>query len=239
MARKGAQSGYALYDGVSGRAIVLELHASLVAHAHSETQIAFWLGGAPTLAHVGSQVFRYAEDTALAFNAHEMHDAVLEDDGRPSFFLAFMISKAWLDERRRATGHTYNFKSPRVPVDHRLREACWRVLDLIVSGAPRASIDEEVERLLNAAISASSNGAQAERRPSIPLLDRRLRAAIAYMREHVADKQTIDAIANGVGMLRAHLFALFREQLNTTPQVFCSTVRDEEAMLRLIDQGAT
>src|SRR3546814_5533296 len=64
-------------------------------------------------------------------------------------------------------------------------------------------------------------------------LDHRLRAAITYMREHVAEKITIEEIAGRVGLSRAHFFALFREQLNTTPQIFWSAVRVEEAMRRM------
>ncbi|CAN7755452.1 AraC family transcriptional regulator [Pseudorhodoferax sp. LjRoot39] len=66
-------------------------------------------------------------------------------------------------------------------------------------------------------------------------LDHRLRAAIAHMRAHVSDKATIDDIAGRVGLSRGHLFALFRDQLNTTPQVFWRAVRVEEAMRRVGD----
>src|SRR3546814_15791660 len=64
-------------------------------------------------------------------------------------------------------------------------------------------------------------------------LDHRLRAAITYMREHVAEKITIEEIAGRVGLSRAHFFALFREQLNTTPQIFWSAVRVEKARRRM------
>jgi hypothetical protein len=37
---------YALHEGAFGRAVVLELRDDLVAHAHAETQLALWLGGA-------------------------------------------------------------------------------------------------------------------------------------------------------------------------------------------------
>ncbi|EJL72545.1 AraC family transcriptional regulator [Variovorax sp. 2RAF20] len=48
---------------------------------------------------------------------------------------------------------------------------------------------------------------------------------------------TIDEIAAKVGLSRAHFFALFRDQLHTTPQVFWSGVRVEEAMRRDSDGG--
>src|SRR5690349_251584 len=54
---------YALYEGAFGTAIVLELRANLVPHAHSETQIAFWLGGSPVEARIGNEIVRYGDDT--------------------------------------------------------------------------------------------------------------------------------------------------------------------------------
>ena len=56
---------YALHEGAFGRAVVLELRDDLVAHAHGETQLAFWLGGARVEANVGSQVVKYGEQLAL------------------------------------------------------------------------------------------------------------------------------------------------------------------------------
>lgn len=232
---------YALYEGAFGTAIVLELRANLVPHAHSETQIAFWLGGSPVEARIGKEIVRYGDDTALGSNAYEMHDATLLDQSRPAYFLAFMISKAWLDNRRLVSGRPLILPSPRVPVNAELREACWRVLDLLVSGQEsRAKVDDEVQQLLVAAISASTAPAEAAgRRVIASCLDRRLRAAISYMRDHLTEKCTIDEVASKAGLSRAHLFTLFRDQLNTTPLVFWSAVKVEEAMVRLVTNRAS
>ena len=47
---------YALHEGGFGRAVVLELRDDLVAHAHAESQFAFWLGGASVEARLGDTV---------------------------------------------------------------------------------------------------------------------------------------------------------------------------------------
>ena len=52
---------YALHEGAFGRAVVLELRDDLVAHAHAETQLALWLGGARVEAHVGPHLVQYGE----------------------------------------------------------------------------------------------------------------------------------------------------------------------------------
>jgi AraC-like DNA-binding protein len=231
---------YALHEGAFGRAVVLELRDDLVAHAHAESQFAFWLGGARVEAHLGADVVAYSEDVALGTNAYESHDArLLDRSGSPAVFLVLYISKAWLDERRAASGRPFFFPSPRVPINAALRQACWRVLDIILSPhhEHRQRLETEVEALILTAIDASLAPVHPDAlRNRTPMLDHRLRAAIAYMREHVADPIAVEDVAGKVGLSRAHFFSLFRDQLNTTPQVFWSAVRVEEAIRLLVRQ---
>lgn len=227
---------YALHEGAFGTAVVLELRSNLVAHAHSETQLAFWLGGARASARVGSQIVDYSENVALGANTFESHDMTLQDNSGSCLFLAFMLSSQWLEGREKARGRAFRFPSPRIPIDAALRQSCWRVLDLILCAhEARAAVDDEVERLLEAAIHASSEQTSDSLSGVPAFIDHRLRGAIAHMREHVSEKATIDEIAAKVGLSRAHFFALFRDQLNTTPQVFWSAVRVEEAMRQVAD----
>lgn len=230
---------YALHEGAFGRAVVLELRDDLVAHAHAETQLALWLGGARVEGHVGSQAVAYDEHVALGTNAYESHDARLLDHSAPAVFLVLYIARPWLEERRAASGRTFAFSSPSVAIDDAVRQSCWRVLDRIVSPqlSEATDIDQEVERLLVAAIESSESPVDRPKlMPTGNVLDHRLRAAIRFMREHVAEPGSAEDVATMVGLSRAHLFAMFRDQLNTTPQVFWSAVRVEEAVRRLIDR---
>lgn len=226
---------YALHEGAFGTAIVLEARANLVAHAHSETQLALWLGGARACANVGNTVVAYGENVALGVNAFEAHDMVRMDGTGASLFLVFMLKKEWLDALSDAKERSFRFPSPHVPISAAMRRSCWRVLDLIISAADaRQAVDDEVERLLEAAIAASAIGVKATQAGgSVDSLDQRLRTAITHMRAHVSEKTSIDEIAAMVGLSRAHFFTLFKEQLHTTPQVFWSGVRVEEAMRRV------
>lgn len=229
---------YALHEGAFGRAVVLELRDDLIAHAHAEVQLALWLGGARVEGHVGSQPVPYSENLALGTNTYESHDARLLDRSGTAVFLVLYFAKPWLDERRAATGRPFRFAAPGVPIDAAVRQACWQVLDKIVAPLehPGADIDAQVEALLQAAIeSTAAPPTPGGLMPSTPTLDRRLRAAIAYMREHVNEPVVVEDVASQVGLSRGHFFALFRDQLNTTPQVFWSAVRVEEAVRRLVE----
>lgn len=229
-------AAYALHEGAFGTAIVLEAGANLVSHAHSETQLALWLGGVRACAHVGDDTVAYGENVALGVNAFEAHDMVLLDEPGSCLFLVFLISQPWLEAKAQESDRSFRFRSPAVYIDGALRRSCWRVLDLILAGGTsKEEIDTEVEMLLRAAIDGTRCNAR-NFTPTGPMLDHRLRKAIAHMRDHVGKKSGVDEIAAQVGLSRAHFFTLFREQLNTTPHVFWSGVRIEEAMRR-VSQG--
>ena len=234
---------YVLHEGSFGRALVFELRDDLVAHAHADSQLAVWLGGTRVESHVGGEVVTFGENIALGTNAYESHHVHLLDQGGTAIFLVLYISKEWLDSRRAATGRSFFFSSPAVPIDAAVRRGCWHVLDAIVSphgGSPKA-VDAEVEQLLLAAIASTQapTDDMARIAPTAPVLDHRLRAAIAYMREHVTEPLAVEEVASKVRLSRGHFFALFRQQLNTTPQVFWSAVRVEEAARRMVQQDAS
>ena len=228
---------YALHEGGFGRAVVLELRDDLVAHAHAESHFAFWLGGAPVEARLSDTVVRYSEDVALGTNEYESHDARLLDRSGPAIFLALYLSREWLERVRAESGRPFFFPLPRVPISAPLRRACWRVLDHILSQQQSQGdeIDREVEELVQTAIDATLAPVPPESLPKrTAMLDHRLREAIAYMREHVHEPLCAEEIAGRVGLSRTQLFTLFRDQLHTTPQVFWSAVRVEEAVRRLL-----
>jgi AraC-like DNA-binding protein len=239
-AKQKPDESYAVHEGAYGRTVVLELRNDLVAHAHAETQIAFWLGGSRSDARVVGQVVEYSEHTALGVNPYESHDAKLLDDAGPAIFLIFYINKDWLDKLRSESGRRFFFPNPQVPISQAVRQACWKVLDIVVSPfhESRESLNHEIEKLIVEAIDASMVPAKpVGLGTSAPLIDHRLRAAITYMREHVSDPVAVDDVAGKVGLSRAHFFALFRDQLNTTPQVFWSAVKVEEAIRRLAQRA--
>jgi AraC-like DNA-binding protein len=188
-------------------------------------------------ARLGDTVVRYSEDVALGTNEYESHDARLLDRSGPAIFLALYLSKEWLERVRAESGRPFFFPSPRVPISAPLRQACWRVLDGILSQqeSQRDEIDSEVEQLIQTAIDATLAPVPSESlQKRTAMLDHRLRAAIAYMREHVHEPLSVEEIAGRVGLSRTQFFTLFRDQLQTTPQVFWSAVRVEEAVRRLL-----
>lgn len=228
---------YALREGVFGRVVVLELRDDLVAHAHAETQFAFWLGGGRSVANLTNDTVQYSEEVALGANAYESHDTRLLDKSQPAVFLVLYIAKDWLDARRASSGQSFFFSKPHIPISPRVRQACWRVLDSVMTPQlpEEDRLEQEVETLISSAIDAALVPINPIHQITrVPVLDHRLRAAIAYMRAHVGEPISVEDMAGRVGLSRTHFFTLFRDQLNTTPQVFWSAVRVEEVVRRLM-----
>jgi AraC-like DNA-binding protein len=181
-------------------------------------------------------VVRYSSAQASAVNAYEQHDLTLASGEGSAVFLAFYLSKDWLDRRSDVAGRPFAFSSLRIPIDSQMRCAAWRLLDMMIwRGEAAAAVETAVEQLLDATILAAQSHSRAcGLQPSVPLLDHRLRRSIALMRRHVEARLTIDEVAHQASLSRARLFGLFRDQLNTTPQVFWSAIRLEEAIKRLV-----
>jgi AraC-like DNA-binding protein len=227
---------FALHEGAYGRVALLRLRTGLVTHAHSDSHIVWWLAGAAAQTRIGTQVVRYSSAQASAVNAYEQHDLTLARGEGPAVFLAFYLSKDWLDRRSEAAGRPFAFSSLRIPIDSQMRAAAWQLLNMMIwRGEAVAAVETAVENMLDATILAAQSHSRAcGLQPSVPLLDHRLRRSIALMRRHVEVRLTIDEVAHQASLSRARLFGLFRDQLNTTPQVFWSALRLEEAIKRLV-----
>jgi len=229
-------AAFALHEGSSGRISLLPLRTGLVSHARPEAHIVWWLGGADAEARIGTQIFRCSEAQAVAVNPFEQHGVKLLAAGTPAIFFSVYINKAWLDKNAATAGRPFAFPSPRIVTGPEVRASLWRLLDLIMFHRElQEKIDAAVEELIGASIQASrvthSQGLPTARSP---LLSRKLRLAICLMRQRVDVRSTIDDIAGEAGLSRARLFTLFRDQLNTTPQVFWSAIRLEKAIEKLM-----
>ena len=228
---------FAMHEGAFGRLSLLPLRTDLVSHAHSEAHIVWWLGGAAAEVRIGTQDFRFSETHAVAINSFEQHDGKLLSSSAPAIFLSAYINKEWLDKMAATAGRPFVFTSPRIAVCPELRASLEKVLDLMMF---HPELQEQIESVAEELIIGAIQASRVEPTPGpsvsgVTLLSRKVRSAIALMRERVDVRATIDEIASEAGLSRARLFSLFREQLNTTPQVFWSTIRLEEAIRKLVN----
>jgi AraC-like DNA-binding protein len=69
--------------------------------------------------------------------------------------------------------------------------------------------------------------------PFSQVADRRIRRAIATLRENLGTELDVQAVAASSGLSRAHFFVRFRQCTNVTPHVYSNVLRMEKAILAL------
>jgi len=226
----------ALYRSVFGYLSVLRVVGDFVTHAHREAHIILWLDRNAGEMTVGGQKVRPGLDTAVGINSFEPHSHMLPRDEGWGHFLAFYIDPDWLRCRRGIHADTAVFANPRLSIDPRIRDAAANLFATLTSnGCDDHLCSHEVEGVIDRLMDAADMG-RSDRNPAshIPMPhDPRICKAIRLMHANVTTRICFDRLASRVGLSRPHFFALFREQMNVTPNVYWNTLRMEEAFRHL------
>ena len=224
-----------LFRGEFGHVSMLNVASDLVTHAHPEAHIIVWLEGDPGEMLVGDIAVEPGPNVAVGVNSFEPHSHSFAPGSKPGSFLAFYIQPEWAWRRWLRPGARL-FQDAAIPLDTwlcRMAAGLFGRLDAACGADDLATY--EIERLLDRLVDAVDTAQS----PGIPharpggRLDYRLRKAIALMRANVSGRFGLDQVARSAGLSRPHFFALFKEQMNMTPNVFWNTLRMEEALRQL------
>lgn len=219
-----------LFRGPFGHVSLLNVGGNLVTHAHPEVHIVIWLAGAEGTMTVGGRTVLPQQGLAVGINSFEPHNHTFGDDEQPGQFLAFYIDWDWLAVRRGLRNGMPAFAEPLIPLDNWLIEAAALLPDRLIDGDDDF-VGYEVERFIDHVMDAADAA-----RPKDATLtarggrDFRIRKALALMEANVGERICFDEVARSVGLSRPHFFALFKEQMNVTPNVYWNTLRIAEAM---------
>jgi AraC family transcriptional regulator len=225
-------SSIRLFRGEFGHVSVLNVASNLVTHAHTEAHIIIWLDGAAGEMTIGDEEVRPGSGVAAGVNSLQPHSHTLPCDGT-GLFLAFYIDPEWARRRRGLAPNSRLFAEAAIPLDPWLHRAA-RVLFERLDGGDDEMAGYEIERFIDSVFDAAEAAAPPRARKAIaPMLDYRLRKAIALMRANVSERMSLDEVARNVGLSRPHFFALFKEQTSLTPNVYWNTLRMEEALRQL------
>jgi AraC family transcriptional regulator len=224
-----------LYRGGFGHVSALNVASDFVTHAHFEAHVIIWLEGAAGEMTIGRETVRLGLATAAGINSFEPHSHALSRDSTPGLFLAFYIDPDWIRRRRGLAVGARIFASPSIPLDAWTHRAAGCLLDrLTQSEGGDDLMAYEIERFIDGLLDAADAAKPPQRPARVPAMrDFRVCKAIELMRSHVCERICFDAVARSVGLSRPHFFALFKEQMNLTPNVYWNTLRMEEAVRQL------
>jgi AraC-like DNA-binding protein len=225
-----------LHQGSFGRLSILNIASGFVPHAHREAQVVLWMDGHTGDMTVGGRKVRPSPDTAVCTNSYEPHSHNIVPDNGLGHLVALYIDPDWLRRRCGIAERAAIFPSPAIPITPPLREAANNLLGDLARGyslgpAGLCEIERFIDQLMEAV--------EADRPRHGPLgqaagaNDFRIRKAIGLMRANVTRRIRLDEVARAAGLSRPHFFALFKEQLNLTPNIYWNTLRMEEACRQL------
>lgn len=223
-----------LHRGEFGYISMLNVASDLVTHAHAEAHLIIWLDGAAGTMHVDGSAIVPGANVAIGINSFQPHSHSFEAGAAPGAFLAFYIRPDWASERFGLAAGAPLFRDPAIAIDAGLRELCLGLVHTLTDGAGMGDLAAyEVARVIDSILETVAEGMPRGQAHATGRPDYRVRKAVELMRMNVSDRISFDELARSVGLSRPHFFALFKEQMNLTPNVFWNALRMEEALRQL------
>lgn len=224
-----------ILQGQFGRVALLNMDRSLVPHAHRACHILFKTGGADTAFDVNGRTCLLTDQTAVLVNAWEQHAYTHVASSQISEILALYIDPAWLasiDPHLIVSGHAEFFSTPNVEISPALRE---RVVEVAARMAGIDPLDTQLAQRIVFGLTIqimdefSNRSKLIGEHRSLIASDFRVRKAIRWLRQHVAEPLDVSGMAVTAGLSRSHLFDRFKHVTGLTPAMFLNTLRMEAA----------
>lgn len=232
-----------IFQGRFGRVALLDMNHSLVLHAHPHCHVLIKVSGADTIFRVRDTDCRLTGNSLVLVNAWEPHAYLHQPSEEGTIILALYIQPAWLAEREDAFGASARpdfFAAPNVALTAPIRHAADRLAEALASEADEGEmlgcLDELMTRVIERFASWHERRSIAPR-PVAMACDFRVRKAIGYMNSNIGRAFTLNDVARESGLSRSHMFHLFQDNLNLSPNLYYNTLRTETAVCGLAAGG--
>jgi AraC family transcriptional regulator len=223
-----------ILQGSFGRATVNFISRPLVAHAHSQYQFLFKLGGSDCHFRIEGEDRMLSFERAICMNPWVEHAKSGTDD-TPSLILSLVIEAPWLRAHLKlAEGGTANiFPQNLVVVTPDVRHHVDRIAAAITNHlvAQDEACLHILEDLVNAlgrdfADPALTSGMTPSGRP----VDFRIRKALDFIKHAPVANPSVAEVASQVGLSRSRFFEQFRRCMGISPQHYIDWVRMSHAI---------
>jgi AraC-like DNA-binding protein len=206
----------------------------LVAHAHSQYQFLFKLGGSDCHFRIAGEDCMLTAERAICLNPWLEH-AKSASDETPSLILSLVIEASWLRTRLHlANGSTANiFPQHAVVVTPDVRHHVDRIAAAITNHL--VAQDDGCLSILEDLITALGRDfadptLTAGMTPSGRPVDFRIRKALDFIKHAPVANPSVALVATQVGLSRSRFFEQFRRCMGVTPQHYIDWVRMSQAI---------
>lgn len=223
-----------IVEGIFGRACLLEKDRRVGPHAHVEPQIVLKISGDDFAYQVGDALAPCTRESVVLANSLELH-ANRHMPRRRTVILALYLSPQWLIEQHPsllAAGKLFGLPSaPIVPRLRALGDTLAAEMMQSTSVKP-ARLQFLVAELVLCTFDNWGPRIDGAKRIG-KLNDFRIRRAIAFMREGLADSFELSEVAARVGLSRSRFFELFSACTGLPPKHYLDMLRMEAAVQAL------
>lgn len=229
-----------IFQGRFGRVALLDMDKGLVVHAHPHCHVLLKASGADTFFSVRDELLPLRDETAVLVNAWEPHSYAHQSGAPQTVILALYIEPGWLAAMQRdlsASSSPGFFSRPCVTITPKIRRLADQMTrTMMQAGDGGAGSEQLLFDLMIAVIERFSEWRDLRggaRLVSTRATDFRVRRAVSFMRERIGGDFSIKEAARAAGLSRAHLFRMFQQNMNLTPQIYFNVLRMEAAVKAL------
>jgi AraC-like DNA-binding protein len=221
-----------------GKVVVMEVCHDLVQHAHSELEFGYWLSGGQCRSRVNDQPVVCSESQAVAINRYQAHDLLLNDATESVMRLELHVREAWLDEHFTHRGSPISFQNAQLIYTDEMKAICWQLAQKILFTKKNfQTIENDVVALLKATI--NGNITDTSPYPNVfrrKNLDNRLLLALSCIHDNMATPSLIKILPNLVGVSRSRLYELFKDELQSSPNLVWNCALLDSAMKQIVEK---
>lgn len=229
---------FSMFEGSFGKVVVIEINHDLVPRAHSELQFGYWLSGGQSRGRVGDHSVVYSEGQAVAINRYQTHDLLLKDATEPVMLLKLYLHEAWFDKHFNHCGAPIGFQNAQLIHTDEMKSMCWQLTQKILFTKKNSpTIETDVIALLQTTLKSKVT----DQNPSPNTgyrkkLDDRLNLALRCIHDHMTEPNLMERLPKLVGVSRSRLYELFKDELQSTPNLIWNCALLDNATKRIVEK---
>lgn len=210
-------------------------------HVHEQISVTFCISGKVTMMLSTEEMVELSEGSVMVIDSYEPHATLTYHDGTTEVF-TLLLDTNWVEENISiGNGENENISPNHAVVGQELQSDVQVILGAIVAddGEMLRDIEELVARVVAETFRLVKFSRPDDIRTRSSILDYRVRKALRYIDDTIADRVQLGDIARHVGLSRSHFFEQFRRSVGVPPSAYANWQRTLLALEYLTYDSST
>lgn len=196
-------------------------------HVHEQISVTFCMSGTVTMMLSAEEEVDLSEGSVMVLDSYEPHATLSYSDGATEVF-TLLLNTNWVEENIAISNVESEDVSTKLAViGQGLQLYVQEILSVIIADDDEMlrDIEKLVVRVVSAAFRLVGWQPSDEMRTTSSILDHRIRKALRYIDDTIADRTQLSEIARHVGLSRSHFFVQFRRSVGVPPIAYANWQR--------------